>query len=69
MAEKVQRRSLAGQQPARRSLDGGDHVARCHHAAIRSLHGEPDGRIDELKDTARDVEPGHDAGLARAQYQ
>ena len=25
--------------------------------------------IDELKGTARDVEPGHDAGLARAQHQ
>src|SRR4029079_9717416 len=69
MAEKVQRRPLAGQQTARRPLDSGDHVSWCDHAAVRPLHGEPDGRIDQLKGTARDVEPGHDAWLARAQQQ
>ena len=69
MAEKVECGPFAGQQPARRPFDGRDHISRRDDAAIRSLGGEPDGRIDELKGTARDVEPGHHAGLARAQHQ
>ncbi len=69
VAEKVQRGPLAGQQSARRPLDGGDHVARCHHAAVRSLHGEPDGRIRRAERHSARCRARPRRRLARAQHQ
>ncbi len=66
VAEEVERRALAGQQPARRPLQRRDDVARRDRAAVAALDVEPDRGLDQAEGEARQVEPGDDAGLARA---
>ena len=67
MAQEVQRDALAGQQAARRTHQGGDHVTGGQAAAVRPLYLEPNARIDQPEGKLRQVEPGHHAGLTRHQ--